>query len=76
MQQAQMLIRFELHLHSSYKDQKDAGKGKLLSDFSGGDARRTELRQRFALRQLPAGIVTKVENVLKLMTSNGQTIRK
>ena len=61
----------------AYKDQKDAGKGKLLSDFlwwatHDGQAFARDLHYA----QLPAGIVTKVENRLKLMTSGGQPIRK
>ena len=61
----------------AYKDQKDAGKGKLLSDFlwwatHDGQAFVRDLHYA----QLPAGIVTKVENRLKLMTSGGQPIRK
>jgi phosphate transport system substrate-binding protein len=61
----------------AYKDQKDAGKGKLLSDFLWWA---THDGQSFAkdlhYAQLPAEIVAKVENRLKLMTSGGQAIRK
>lgn len=61
----------------AYKDQKDAGKGKLLSDFLWWA---THDGQSFArdlhYAQLPAGIVTKVENRLKLMTSGGQPIKQ
>ena len=61
----------------AYKDQKDAGKGKLLSDFlwwatHDGQAFARDLHYA----QLPAGIVTKVENRLKLMTSGGQPIKQ
>lgn len=59
----------------AYKDQKDATKGKLLADFLWWA---THDGQSFAkdlhYAPLPAEIVTKVENRLKVMTSGGKAL--
>lgn len=61
----------------AYKDQKDIAKGKLLADFLWWA---THDGQNFAkdlhYAPLPAEIVAKVENRLKMMTSGGQALRK
>lgn len=61
----------------AYKEQKDATKGKLLADFLWWA---THDGQKFAkdlhYAPLPAEVVTKVENRLKLMTNGGKALRQ